>query len=443
MTQFRTSRHGMFSTLAFVTLSALAATACSKTTTAPALTPKVAAPATATAAANPRAAKTGAAKAEATPTAKLRLKAVVAGVAADWAAVKAVAAGATPTAPKTPKPAGVAGAKRFPKTTYDSSKAPATAPATGFRLEYAPTKNAEQASFQGAFQKERVFESVVAQLNEKIRIRGVIVVELAPCGEANAFYDDGSDVPEEAEPGDKASAEKHAAATPRIIICYELMSEFLELFAADTKEPKELGAKVAGAVYHTFFHELGHALTDNLKLPIVGREEDAVDQLATLMLLGMGEHGIDAAFSAADAFALEQEDEDESGDTQPMWDEHSMSGQRMYDMLCMIYGSNTEEFADLVSDDGLPQDRAEMCEESYGAILAAWTKLLGPHLIQGTTLGVSLPTAEAVSAAKPPASPARALGAKAGSANIPGSKADSDAEDKGEDDDEGDEGDEK
>lgn len=391
--------------LAIAVAAALAASACGKSDPAPIApaTPPPAAAAAPTAAAatgRAKAANAGAAR-RAAPKAKLRLKAPIAGEAADWAAVKAIAAAAPAQPGGKAKPAA-AGARRFPKTAYDRGSSPPTTPQTGFRLIYAPTEGAQQASFRRAFERERVFESVVAQLNEKIRINGVIVVELATCGEANAFYDDGGDASD---------------ALPRIILCYEIMEEFMDLFEEESEDPKELGAKVVGAVYHTFFHELGHALIDNLKLPTVGREEDAVDQLATLLLLSMGEHGIDAAFSAAEAFALEQEDEDESGESQPMWDEHSMSGQRMYDMLCMVYGSDTREFDDLVSDDGLPQDRAEQCEETFGAVLAAWTKLLTPHLVPGKTMLFRLPTAEAVSAAaqdKVPAAPAKPAAAGGG-----------------------------
>jgi Zn-dependent peptidase ImmA (M78 family) len=42
---------------------------------------------------------------------------------------------------------------------------------------------------------------------------------------------------------------------------------------------------VIGPVSLVFLHELGHALLDVLQIPILGREEDASDQLATYMLL--------------------------------------------------------------------------------------------------------------------------------------------------------------
>lgn len=45
---------------------------------------------------------------------------------------------------------------------------------------------------------------------------------------------------------------------------------------------------------------MGHALVRILDLPITGREEYAVDDLAAITLLGLGNDGIQAAYSFAD-----------------------------------------------------------------------------------------------------------------------------------------------
>src|SRR5439155_721153 len=44
-----------------------------------------------------------------------------------------------------------------------------------------------------------------------------------------------------------------------------------------------------GAVVFVLLHEISHALFDRLRVPILGREEDAADQLAAFMLLRAGE----------------------------------------------------------------------------------------------------------------------------------------------------------
>lgn len=401
--------------IATIALALVAAIGCSRSqpaAPAAAANAKVAAaapvaPAEAKVAATPPA--TATAKA---PSPKMRPAGVLGAMLADWVALKAqVEAQPAPTTAKAATGPLTPDQRRDARRAVVHAPTAAGAPTTGFRLSYAPTSDAVQLAFQRAFQQERVLESVVAQLNASLKIRGTIDIELAGCDEANAFYDDGEGGDEDGDT-DEPGADPVPPSGPRITICYELITEFLDLFDDKTQDTASLRAEVVGAVYFTLFHELGHALTDNLKLAVVGREEDAVDQLATLLLLRLGEPGIAAAFAAANAFALEQAQEDDSEEGPDLWDEHSMSGQRMYDMLCLIYGSNPDAFDDLVGDDGVPEERAEQCPQSYAQILSAWDRLLGPHLAKTSTLKVVLPPIEAVSAATsapaPAAAPAKA-----------------------------------
>lgn len=53
-----------------------------------------------------------------------------------------------------------------------------------------------------------------------------------------------------------------------------------------------------------FYHEVGHALVDVLELPITGKEEDAVDQLSTYVLVEDADGGEVAALDGAVAFLL-------------------------------------------------------------------------------------------------------------------------------------------
>lgn len=229
----------------------------------------------------------------------------------------------------------------------------------GFRVAYGPAKRASHGMFRDAFKQERVFETIAEALNETFAIKGKIDIHLAECGSANAFYDD---------------------RKSRIIMCYELMAHFLELFDAEAEDDDELGQLVIGATFFVFFHELGHALIDKLKLPTTGREEDAVDQLATLILLDMGDEGVDAALSGAFSFQLEQYEDDDAGDPTPLWDEHSMSGQRFYNVLCLVYGSNPDKYDGFVEDETLPEERAGLCQQDYERTDRAWATLVEPHL---------------------------------------------------------------
>ncbi len=53
---------------------------------------------------------------------------------------------------------------------------------------------------------------------------------------------------------------------------------------------------------------------------------------------------------------------------------------RFYNMLCLAYGADPELFADFVTKDYLPKERAGSCRKEYGEIAYAFKKLIAPHL---------------------------------------------------------------
>ena len=63
----------------------------------------------------------------------------------------------------------------------------------------------------------------------------------------------------------------------------------------------------------------------------------------------------------------------------PFWDEHSLDAQRVYNIACLIYGSDPEVYNDLVGDDGLPSDRAERCPDEFAQKVKSWEKLLANY----------------------------------------------------------------
>jgi hypothetical protein len=229
-------------------------------------------------------------------------------------------------------------------------------------LEYAATQDETFGGYEQVFREHELFEGALAQLNELVVMPATVTVRLGECGEVNAFY-----VPPERT----------------IAMCYELLSYFEEIFAAQLEpqsdeEWAEVGAKSIAAFFFVFYHELGHALVDVLDLPVTGREEDAVDQLATVMLLESweGEDSELAILSSAEWFDIDASAAAELD----MADEHSLDEQRYYNLVCWIYGSDTEYFATVASDWELPEARAERCEEEYVRMSGSWDQLLGPHL---------------------------------------------------------------
>ncbi|MCJ2543690.1 DUF4344 domain-containing metallopeptidase [Thermostichus vulcanus] len=225
-------------------------------------------------------------------------------------------------------------------------------------LTYEATEDVELEAVRLILESNGTFDELIAGLNEEFAFPQDIQVVFTECGTVNAFYD-----PE----------------VVQISMCYELIAYYAALFADENMSPEDLEAQVIDSGLFTFFHELGHALVDQYELPITGREEDVVDEFAVLSLLEYGSEGEWAAIVGMAQFAFDAAQEAEVGNL-AYWGEHALSAQRFYSMACLIYGSNPEQFADLVGEDGLPEERATQCPYEYEQKYNSWTVLLDPYL---------------------------------------------------------------
>lgn len=167
-----------------------------------------------------------------------------------------------------------------------------------------------------------------------------------------------------------------------ILIPYHFIQEVEARFKKNDYKQKT-GVKVKQAVQdallHTMFHELGHALVVMYKLPVLGKEEDAVDALATLLLIESYENGQEIALSAADLFNLEDQDIDEFEEAD-FWDEHGLDAQRYYNTICQIYGSDPENYQNLLTENDIGEERGELCIEEYEQKVNGWMDVLDPYL---------------------------------------------------------------
>ena len=139
-------------------------------------------------------------------------------------------------------------------------------------------------------------------------------------------------------------------------------------------------APIGDVYFHTLVHEVGHVLFAQYDLPLLAREEDAADALASVLLLEYAEDGAKVVLNAAEMFGLESE-ERQLFDESDFWSEHSLDIQRYYATICHVYGSDPEAHLDLINlEYGLSQDRAEVCEHEYERIRRSWLAVLKPYL---------------------------------------------------------------
>ena len=203
--------------------------------------------------------------------------------------------------------------------------------------------------------EERIFEQLAEGLNETLKFPRDLPVAHVACGEENAYYDPNKGT---------------------LSMCYELLSSITKAAVDPEVSEQVLVERIFGTWTFVFFHELGHALIDLYDLPTTGREEDAVDDFSTVLLIEAGR--ADFALRAAEYWASL-----DSGEltTLAFADEHSLTQQRFYSILCLVYGSDPNTYAGLVSqgEDGLlPMSRAVPCEEESRDKRNAWATLLEP-----------------------------------------------------------------
>lgn len=149
---------------------------------------------------------------------------------------------------------------------------------------------------------------------------------------------------------------------------------------------------VLANVEFTLWHELAHVVIWELKPPVLGREEDAADNIAMIAELRTPEREGEAGMleklqAVADGWKLEwrliQEDELENA----YWDLHALEIQRYYNIACLVYGADPENRAIILKAAELPTDRAEGCQDEYTMANRAvdWLLTQGAQSLRGAS----------------------------------------------------------
>ena len=197
------------------------------------------------------------------------------------------------------------------------------------------------------------FSQFLAPLRLPINLR----LRTAECGEANAFYD----------PSDSV-----------ITLCYEYVAE-IEDFAPKSTTPEGITRQdaIVGKVVGTMLHEAGHAVSNLLQLPVLGREEDTADQIAGFVMLQFGPE-VAQTLIKGEAYGWNQS---ERRNVPQYWDVHSTALQRQHTYLCMAYGRYPDVFKDFIQNGWLPKARAPSCAAEYRQAERAFNKTIRMNYI--------------------------------------------------------------
>jgi hypothetical protein len=149
---------------------------------------------------------------------------------------------------------------------------------------------------------------------------------------------------------------------------------------ASRQNPRDKAAFIIGNMLFVGFHEMGHALADQFRLPTLGRAEDAADSFATIALLDAGsEFSINVLVQAARGLFLSDRRDRAQREEFDFSDAHGLDRQRAYQIICLMVGSDQEQFKELADWVRMPRDRQRTCANDYEDAKYAWHSLLESH----------------------------------------------------------------
>ena len=135
-----------------------------------------------------------------------------------------------------------------------------------------------------------------------------------------------------------------------------------------------------GNMLFVLLHEAAHGLISDLGLPVLGREEDAADQFATVTMLEMKtEFTHRTLVNSAKSWLISDRRARDKGEVVTYYDSHGLDLQRAYNIICLMVGSDNDKFEDLANEVNLPEERQESCIFDYSNAQWSWERALKPH----------------------------------------------------------------
>jgi hypothetical protein len=168
-----------------------------------------------------------------------------------------------------------------------------------------------------------------------------------------------------------------------VSVCYEYIREIYEFAPKETTTsgitPSDA---VLGQFFYVFAHEVGHAVYDVLRIPVLGTEEDAADHFAAYIMLQFGrDQARRLIVGAAYAYDRYLQNPTVTVPLVAFSGSHSPPAQRFFNLICLAYGSDSATvFADLVKLGYLPPSRAPHCKREFNRLSFAFRQLILPDL---------------------------------------------------------------
>ena len=192
-----------------------------------------------------------------------------------------------------------------------------------------------------------------------LRLVGTLRIRIKDCDEG-AFFDRGD---------------------TSVTLCYDYIAGFEATAPKDGEPNKDFTPEgityddaVVGSIVGSLLHETGHALFYMFQIPVLGREEDAADQIAAFVMLQFGKDVgrmmIKGSLWKMHNFA---------GQNVSYWDQHSSPKQRFSNFICIAYGADPDSFKELITF-LQPETRVNNCAREYAQVRLAFMTTVMPHI---------------------------------------------------------------
>src|SRR4029078_6968996 len=225
------------------------------------------------------------------------------------------------------------------------------------RVEYEVPKNPAHRPIYERLKQVRALERLQTLLSP-LRLPRPLLLKLSGCdGDSNAWFDEGF-----------------------VTVCYEYVADIMKS-APEKALPSGVTQEdaILGPLMDVFLHEAGHAVFDQLKVPVLGREEDAADLFSAYIMLQLGK---DAAHRLilGSAYQYKADVVNPQVPLNKFAADAGISAQTFFNVLCIAYGADQKVFADVVQKGYLPKQRAEGWDLEYEQATFAFKTLIGPYI---------------------------------------------------------------
>jgi Putative metallopeptidase len=178
-----------------------------------------------------------------------------------------------------------------------------------------------------------------------------------------------------------SAAAQQGAFQPKLDAAVSALDRYPR-FRGLSPEHRELIAEfMAGNTLFIALHELSHAVTSQMKLTTLERNEDAADAFAIMTLAKLAPALSDRVLEqAAKGWYVSNQRTADNGNTVPYFDDHGIDRERAERIACLMVGAGAGKFPRLAAEAKLPQERRDGCGAEYEAAAKVWDEALKSRL---------------------------------------------------------------